>query len=658
MSFSQVGFHVVREAVPGESMIVSGSDPAEFERSYQEVVAQGNTSVPAMIEISASRNPKAPALCEKRVDGYKTTTYEELIMMSKSLAKALAEGDFCPEIKVDGKPMRFLGTYMTNRPEFVCADLACFYMGAISISLFEEPYDHLLYITNDASFDTVILQPNYARQFVKLIAEKTIRPMKNFILTEDLDSETKAAAEKLGIRLWTMAELIEKGKKLDYALPQLEPDRVAALLVTSGSTGYPKAVMLKHKSLIYLHVGHWPTHFRPGETMMANLNYAFGTSKLSIMMCLSVGGRVIFFGNQPEKTLEVMRETNPNFAIFPPIFLHKVHGMAMQTINQLPAAQKAGVLAAIEAKIKFIKEHKSVVCPELDKHLAPLRQKLFGTGLRNCYFIGASVREDTLWFFRAILGCPLYNLYGLTESGNWCMMSSPWSQFDSVGSPLQGFEFKVVDLKHCGYTTKDVINGKPTPRGELYVRGGSLFAGYLKDPKKTKEAFSPDGWLMTKDIVSMNLEDMSFTIIDRVNNVRKISNEEFVTVELLEKYYEESQFVSQAYVHATSDKDYLVIVACPKRDFVFQWAKVHNVTADFHALCKNEELAKSVLADLHDIAKRKKLNSYEYISKVYLTPEPFTQENGLLTFSYKLRRANIVKMYQDALMSMYSATVC
>ncbi len=652
LSRKQGDTYIIREEIPGESAIFSGSIPPEFEKTYQKLLADGNTSINAMIEKAAAKYPSAVAIAEKTEDGtgYRNLTYTELVSTSQSLARALLDGNYCPEVEVDGKPMRFLGTFMHNRAEFVCADLACFYLGGISISLFEEPYDHLVYIVNSGSFETVIIQSNFAKLFVKLIKDKTIRFLKHFVMTEEMDAETQEAAIELGIRVWSLKGLIERGKASACALPAIDAERVCALLVTSGSTGYPKAVMLKHKSLIYLHLGHWPKHFCPGDSVISNLNYAFGTSKLSIMMCLSIGGKVIFYGNKPEKTLEVMRETNPSFAIFPPIFLHRVHSVALETINQLPSPQKEGLLKAIEAKIQFIKTRKELIHPELDKHLFTIRNKLFGTGLKNTYFIGASVREDTLWFFRAILGCPLYNLYGLTESGNWCTMSTPWSAFDCIGSPLPGFEFKIVDWKEGGYSNKDVVNGKPLPRGELYVRGGSVFAGYMKEPEKTKAAFSDGDWLRTRDIVKLNLDDMSLTIIDRVNNVTKISNEEFVAVELLEKMYEESQFVAQVYVHASTDKDYLVAIAVPKRETLAAYTKAGGNLAE---TCKNPELNKAVWEDFKKIAEQKQLNSYEYIKKLYLVPEPFTQENGLMTFSYKLRRGNLLKKYKAEIDAMY-----
>eukprot|EP01022_Parablepharisma_sp_SALTPOND_P002591 TRINITY_DN1105_c2_g1_i1.p1 TRINITY_DN1105_c2_g1~~TRINITY_DN1105_c2_g1_i1.p1 ORF type:complete len:1174 (+),score=108.95 TRINITY_DN1105_c2_g1_i1:100-3522(+) len=638
---------ILREEVPGESAIFSGSIPAEFDKTYQALLEEGNTSAPAMIEKTAAKFPTAIAITEKTESGYKNITYEELISSSKNLAKALLDGEFCPEIDISGQPMRFFGAFMCNRSEFVYADLACYYLGGISISLFEEPYDHLIYIVNSASFDTVVLQPNYARLFIKLIKEGTLRHLKHFILTEELDSESQAEAKTLGIAIWSLSGLIERGKASSRALPHISPDTVGAFMVTSGSTGYPKAVMITHKSLIYLHLGQWSRYLHPGDSVLANLNYAFGTSKLSIMMCLSFGGKIIFYGNRPEKTLEVMRETNPTFVVFPPIFLHKVYASAMESINQLPEPQREGMLKAIDAKIQFIKARKELCHPELDKVLTPIRNKLFGTGLKTTFFIGSSIREDALWFFRAIMGCPLHNLYGLTESGNWCTMSQPWSPYDCIGSPLPGIEFKVVDWKEGGYSTKDVINGKPTPRGELYVRGGSVFAGYFKEPEKTKEAFEEGNWLRTRDIVKLNLEDMSLTIIDRVNNVTKISNEEFVAVELLEKIYEESKYVSQIYVHATPQSDFLIAVVALNGERILKWAKEKSLLEDLPKLCKHAEVIKMVLEDFKEIATKKQLNSYEYISKVILTHEPFTQENGLLTFSYKLRRGNLRQKYKE-----------
>jgi len=646
--------YILREEVPGESAIFSGSIPSEFEKSYKEFVAKGNTSIITMIDNISQKYPKSIAIQEKTATGYKEITYEELVTKSKQLAKALLDGNFCPDVTVDGKILKFLGAFMTGRSEFVFTDLAAFFLGAVAISLFEDPYDHLLYIINSSDFETVVISPDYAKMFVKLIKEKSIRHIKNFILTEDLDAETIKGCKDLGINTFSFSSIIEKGKESKRELPKIEPDMPGATMVTSGSTGYPKAALIKHSSLLFLHMGNWPKMISHTDSILANINYAFGTSKLSIMLVLSRGGKVIFFGNKPELTLQVMRETNPTIAIFPPIFLHKIHAKALETINGLPTPQKEGLLKAITMKIGFMKAKGEILHPELDKHLLPFGQKMFGTGLRHTFFIGAQCKEDTLWFFRAILGCPMYNLYGQTECGSWCHYSKPTSPADSVGFAVPGFECKVVDWKEGGYSNKDKTNGKPTPRGELWLKGLPILAGYLKDMAKYKEIITADGWLRTHDIVQLNPEDMSIKIIDRFNNVIKLSNEEFITVELLEKIYEESQFIAQIYVHAAPDKDYLVAVAVPKPETIIPWAKAKGLPADFASLCKNEELQTAILIDLRKIAQAKTLNSYEHIRKIYLSAEPFTQTNGLITFSFKLRRNNIKEKFKSVIDGMYA----
>jgi long-chain acyl-CoA synthetase len=92
-----------------------------------------------------------------------------------------------------------------------------------------------------------------------------------------------------------------------------------------------------------------------------------------------------------------------------------------------------------------------------------------------------------------------------------------------------GLEVKLCDIPEMKYTWKDVDeNGKPAPRGEIWLRGPMVFKGYYKLPDITREAVNEEGWLKTGDVAQFFPETMSFKLIDRRKNIFKLQQGEYL----------------------------------------------------------------------------------------------------------------------------------
>eukprot|EP00831_Metopus_contortus_P000425 TRINITY_DN1015_c0_g1_i2.p1 TRINITY_DN1015_c0_g1~~TRINITY_DN1015_c0_g1_i2.p1 ORF type:complete len:545 (-),score=76.03 TRINITY_DN1015_c0_g1_i2:53-1687(-) len=492
---------------------------------------------------------------------------------------------------------------------------------------------------------------------IKLLNEmesKKIRVLENFILVEEIDADLKDRATKLGITLYSYHEIIKQGKTLTFDLPPIDLERVFSLVVTSGSTGMPKAVMARNKVMIAIMAGYWGRFLTSEDVICANINFAYNAMKFTVFISLSVGGTVVFFGNNFEKTCQVMREVNPTHALLPPIFLNKTYPVIQKMMEQMPAEKRDMIKMLVKKKIEYMMTEKKIEHPEIDKFLFPIKAQLFGTRLREALFLGSTIHDKILWFFRSIMMCPLRSLYGQSESGSPCTLGTAFGGGDNVGLPVEGYDFKIIDCPSKGYYVTDKKNGKPAPRGELCIRGMAVTTGYLEDKEKTKEIFDKDGWLLTKDIMELDPETHTFRIIDRVNNIKKLCNEEFIASELLEKFYESSEYVSQIYIHVESDKECIVAIIYPDPTALEEWSKKKGLTDTFENLCQNEELVKTILDMLHKMATDSGLNLYEHIAQLKLSSTPFTQENGCLTFSLKLRRNNIEAIYKEDIKKLYA----
>ena len=113
--------------------------------------------------------------------------------------------------------------------------------------------------------------------------------------------------------------------------------------------------------------------------------------------------------------------------------------------------------------------------------------------------------------------------YGATEASGGLTCTFAWEKTAGiVGGPLSCLKMKLVDRPELGYVTTD-----EPPRGELCVKGNSLFRGYFRDPQRTKEVMTEDGWLKLGDIATI-LPNGSLKLIDRIKNIIKTQNGLFV----------------------------------------------------------------------------------------------------------------------------------
>jgi long-chain acyl-CoA synthetase len=190
--------------------------------------------------------------------------------------------------------------------------------------------------------------------------------------------------------------------------------------------------------------------------------------------------------------------------------------------------------------------------------------------------------------------------------------------------------------------------------GEICIKGTNVFQGYLKDPEKTQEALDKDGWLHTGDIGRW-LPNGTLKIIDRKKNIFKLAQGEYIAPEKIENIYIRSRPVSQVFVHGESLQSSLVGVVVPDPEVLPSFAGKLGVKGSFEELCQNQTVKEAILEDLQKIGKEGGLKSFEQVKSIFLHPEPFSIENGLLTPTLKAKRGELSKFFQIQIGSLYES---
>jgi long-chain acyl-CoA synthetase len=159
----------------------------------------------------------------------------------------------------------------------------------------------------------------------------------------------------------------------------------------------------------------------------------------------------------------------------------------------------------------------------LDKIFFNKSKMALGGKVRMAATGGAPISGDVLKFLKCTLCTPILEGYGQTESTGMTFgtnVEDPTTAI--VGGVSRQMEFKLIDIPEMSYTSKDVVNGKLTPRGEICFRGVSVFPGYYKDMEKTNETVDSDGWLHSGDVGQL-FPNGSLKIIDRKKNLFKLA---------------------------------------------------------------------------------------------------------------------------------------
>ncbi|KAJ6695309.1 LONG CHAIN ACYL-COA SYNTHETASE 3 [Salix koriyanagi] len=264
---------------------------------------------------------------------------------------------------------------------------------------------------------------------------------------------------------------------------------------------------------------------------------------------------------------------------------------------------------------------------------------------------GAAPLSNHVETFLRVVSCAhVLQGYGLTETcaGTFVSLPNEMPMLGTVGPPVPNVDVCLESVPEMGY---DALSS--TPRGEICIRGKTLFAGYYKREDLTEEVLI-DGWFHTGDIGEWQ-PDGSMKIIDRKKNIFKLSQGEYVAVENLENIYSLVSDIDSIWVYGNSFESFLVAVANPNQQALEQWAQEHGISGDFKSLCENPNAKEYMLGELTKIGKEKKLKGFELIKAIHLDPEPFDMERDLITPTYKKKRPQLLKYYQNVIDNMYNS---
>jgi long-chain acyl-CoA synthetase len=281
-----------------------------------------------------------------------------------------------------------------------------------------------------------------------------------------------------------------------------------------------------------------------------------------------------------------------------------------------------------------------------DKIVFKKVQATLGGRVRFVITGAAPIAKDILLFLRAVLGCHVLEGYGQTESSAASFITLPFdTEPGQVGPPLPNNQCKLVSVPEMNYLSEN-------DQGEICFKGPSVFLGYWNNDEKTKEALDADGWLHSGDIGEWTSKG-TLRIIDRKKNIFKLAQGEYIAPEKIENIYASHMIVAQAFVYGDSLEASLVAVIFPDEVPFKSWAAEKGVEGNIQDLCTNDVIRKLLLEEITKLGSAKGLKSFEQPKAIHVHHELMTIDNGLLTPTFKAKRADVTKRFNAEIKRMY-----
>lgn len=525
-----------------------------------------------------------------------------------------------------------------NRPEWAITDYALLGLGIIHVPIYATlPANQVAYILNDCAASAILVSNR--EQLEKVSALRVGVPsLQHVICFEDPGSESDALhLPELLAR--GQAEL-DAGRGLhfrDQAL-SVDPDDVATLVYTSGTTGDPKGVVLTHFNLASQVAAvhqHRVFELRPGEVALSFLPLSHVFERMTDYFYWDAGATIAYCA--VDAVADALLAVKPHVVAAAPRVFEKIYGRVMggsgprrALVHWAKRVGEAGVARRLAGATT-----PAGLREKLADRLVFSRLRARTGGQVRAFVSGSAPLSPEIARFFWAAGLPIYEGYGLTETSPVLTVNRPGGvRLGTVGQPIPGTELRIGDA------------------GEILARGPQIMKEYWNRPDATAEIIDADGWLHTGDVGVIDADGF-LSITDRIKNILVTAGGKNIAPQPIENEVAMSPYIAQV-VMIGDRRPFPSLLVVPDLENLSVWARANGIDAT-----DPEELA----ADrrVHDFIEREAfgrlqgLARYEMPKKIALIPHEFTIDSGELTPSLKIKRNVVEKHYGEVIEALYEA---
>ncbi|MCX2836590.1 AMP-binding protein [Salinimicrobium sp. MT39] len=571
--------------------------------------------------------PREKSLVTKYNGKWEALSSQEYVDQANAISRGLLRLGIQPNDKI-----AVIST--SNRTEWNIMDIGILQLGAQNVPIYptisEEDYEYVL---------------NHSESIYCFVSDKEILDKLNTIRSNTQLKGVYTFDEIPGADNWK--EILKMGEdqsnqdEVEARKKAVKEDDLATLIYTSGTTGRPKGVMLSHKNIV-------------SDVLLSSdrVPFEFGTyTSLSFLPVCHIFERMILylyqyysvsihFAESIDKISDNLKEVKPHVISAVPRLLEKVYDKIIAKGSTVGGVKQKLFFWSVELGLEYEPYGANGWWYETQLKIA--RKLVFskwkeGLGGRIELIVsGSAALQPRLARVFAAAGIPVMEGYGLTETSPVIAVNDQRNhgfKIGTVGKVLKDVEVKIAE------------------DGEILCKGPNVMMGYYKEPEKTKQAINGDGYFHTGDIGELDSEGF-LKITDRKKEMFKTSGGKYVAPQVIENQMKQSRFIAELMVIGEGEKMPAALIQ-PDFEFVREWAKRKHIevgpsNAD---LIHNAEVKKRIQEEVDFY--NQKFGSWEKIKKFELTPDVWSIESEHLTPTMKLKRRNIIKLYQDLYDGIY-----
>ncbi|MBI4273141.1 MAG: AMP-binding protein [Rhizobiales bacterium] len=604
---------------------------------------------PKLLIHNASARGARPAIRHKDLGIWQTWTWAQVLDEVRTFAVGLAELGL-----KRGDKLAIIGA---NKPRLYWAMCAAQSLGAVPVPLYADSVaEEMAYVLEHAEI-TIAIAENQ-EQVDKLLSISDRVPKLGHIVYDEprglrdydskhltwIDDVQKTGREKLKASkmLARWEQSVAEGKGADLAI----------ILYTSGTTGRPKGVMLTHDNvLISARNGNLFDNLGEDEEIIAYLPLAWVGDHIFSYAQSYVAGFCVSCPEAGETVVEDRRELGTTYAFAPPRIYENLLTLTMVRMEDAGVVKRKMfhffIGFARKWGEKILNKDKVPLWARFVYWLGeilvygPLKNRFGLSRIRVAYTAGEAIGPEIFRFYRA-LGINLKQLYGQTEAAVYITAQPDGEIYaDTVGKPNIDVDVKIAE------------------NGEVLFKSPGVFTGYYKDPEKTAETKTPDGWVHTGDAGFFDAKTGHLKIIDRAKDVGKLNDGTLFAPKYLENKLKFYPNIKEA-VALGDKRDFVCVMLNIDLVAVGSWAERNNVVYGSYQELAGHPLVYEMLRKHVEEVNRSLVEegamAGAQIKRFLILHKELDADDGELTRTLKVRRGFIADRYAPLVIALYDAS--
>jgi long-chain acyl-CoA synthetase len=546
----------------------------------------------------------------------------------------------------------------SNRPRLYWSMPAAQALGAVPVPVYADSVaDEMAYVLEHAGVKVAVVEDQEQVDKILSIADR-LHTLEHIVY-----DDPRGLRDYDHGKLHGFADLQERGRSHLAADPKIGANwlaeiaagrgaDLAVMLYTSGTTGRPKGVMLSNDNVIVsARNGNRFDDLTDAEETIAYLPLAWVGDFIFSVAQSYVAGFCVSCPESAATVADDRREIGTTYAFAPPrvyeslltltmvrmadagrlkrrmfeFFLGVAKQWGEKILNREPTPLSARALYALGEALVY----------------GPLKNRFGLSRIRVAYTAGEAIGPEIFRFYRS-LGINLKQLYGQTEASVY-ITAQPDAEIhpDTVGKPNIDVEIRIDEA------------------GEVQFRSPGVFQGYYKDPEKTAETKTPDGWVRTGDAGFFDRKTGHLRIIDRAKDVGRLASGALFAPKYLENKLKFYPNIKEA-VAFGQGREFVTVMLNIDLTAVGSWAERNNVVYGSYQELAGHPLVYDMLAAHVDEVNRslaeEPLMAAAQIARFLVLHKELDADDGEITRTQKVRRGFIAERYAPLVAALYDGS--